>query len=210
MDTKKEKQKHSNDQHHSFIEDLQAIIIASTLVGLGVFFFKQAGLLTGGTAGLALLLSKITSFSFGILFFLLNLPFYYFAFKRMGKDFTIKTFVSIFLVSLIADHTGKVFVIAKINPVYGALVGGFLIGIGALVLFRHKGSLGGFNILALFLQDHYKISAGKILAVLDSSILIASFFVFDLWKIAISILGALALNMILTFNHKPGRYTGCS
>lgn len=203
-------QNNSTSQQHKLIDDIQAIVISSTLVGLGVFFFKQSGLLTGGTAGLALLISKITSFSFGSLFFMFNLPFYYFAFKRMGSLFTIKTFVAVFLVSLIADNTGRVLVLREIHPLYGALAGGFLIGVGMLLLFRHKASLGGFNIMALFLQDQYKISAGKTLVMLDISILIASFFVVKPWLLAISILGALAINLIITMNHKPGRYNGFS
>ncbi len=44
--------------------------------------FNQAGLLIGSTAGMAFLLHYVTDISFGKLFFVVNLPFYWFA----GRD----------------------------------------------------------------------------------------------------------------------------
>ncbi|MBB3233032.1 YitT family protein [Halomonas stenophila] len=39
-------------------------------------------------------------------------------------------------------------------------MGGSLIGLGMRVLFRHRTSLGGINILALFLQQRHGWRAG--------------------------------------------------
>jgi uncharacterized membrane-anchored protein YitT (DUF2179 family) len=77
---------------------------------------------------------------------------------------------------------------------------------GMLVIFRHKMSLGGFNILALFLQERFGIRAGKVQMGLDCSIVVLSLFVVDIYLIGLSILGAIATNLILAMNHKPGRY----
>ena len=41
------------DKDHNLRENLLALILGSALVSLGVIFFNQVGLLTGGTAGLA-------------------------------------------------------------------------------------------------------------------------------------------------------------
>ena len=57
--------------------------------------FQQAGLLSGGTAGVAFLLHCAMGITFGKAFFLLNLPFDWFdwfAWTRMGREFTLKTF----------------------------------------------------------------------------------------------------------------------
>ena len=60
---------------HPLYEDVLALLTAAGFVSLGIFLFHQVGLLTGGTAGLALLLQQVTGLSFGLLFFAMNLPF---------------------------------------------------------------------------------------------------------------------------------------
>jgi len=49
---------------------------------------------------------------------------------------------------------------AELNLVYAAVFGGFAMGVGLLILFRHRASLGGVNILALFLQERFGLRAG--------------------------------------------------
>ena len=74
------------------------------------------------------------------------------------------------------------------------------------MLFRHKASLGGVNILALYLQDRSGIRAGKFQMVVDACIVTASLFVVSLPMLAASIAGATLLNLIIAMNHRPGRY----
>ncbi|RTZ18298.1 YitT family protein [Vibrio aquaticus] len=194
------------DKEHSLRENMLALVLGSALVSLGVIFFNKVGLLTGGTAGLAIFLTKVSDFSFGQIFFALNLPFYVLSVTRMGWRFTLNTFVAVSIVSLAVDHLHHVIEIARIEPIYAALLGGGLIGMGMLVIFRHKMSLGGFNILALFLQDRYGIRAGKVQMALDCTIVVMSLFIVDITLILLSIGGAIATNLILAMNHKPGRY----
>ncbi|MBW3698274.1 YitT family protein [Vibrio sp. T187] len=194
------------DQDHNLRENLLALVLGSALVSLGVIFFSKVGLLTGGTAGLAIFLTKVSDFSFGQVFFALNLPFYILSVTRMGWRFTVNTFIAVTIVSLAVDHLHNVIQIAEIHSLYAALLGGGLIGIGMLVIFRHKMSLGGFNILALYLQERFGIRAGKIQMLLDCTIVVLSLFIVDIQLILLSILGAIATNLILAMNHKPGRY----
>lgn len=194
------------DKEHSLRENILALLLGCALVSLGVIFFNKVGLLTGGTAGLAIYLTKVTDFSFGEVFFAINLPFYLLSVTRMGWRFTLNTFVAVSLVSFAVDYLHNIIEIARIDSLYAALLGGGLIGIGMLVIFRHKMSLGGFNILALFLQDRYGIRAGKVQMGLDCTIVVLSFFTVELPLILLSIVGAIATNLILTMNHKPGRY----
>ncbi|QIT55314.1 YitT family protein [Aquisalimonas sp. 2447] len=191
-------------------EDVMAILVGTLFVALGVTLYTQARLLTGSTAGMAFLLQYATGWRFGAWFFLINLPFYYLAIKRMGWSFTLRTFVAIGLVSLFSELTGKWLVIESLNPLYASLMGGSLIGIGMLVLFRHRCSLGGINILALYLQDRYGLRAGYVQLGIDGLIMLVAFLVLPADRVGLSVLGALALNLIIALNHKPGRYMGVS
>lgn len=191
---------------HSLLEDVMAILIGTLLVSFGVVMFKQAGLLTGSTAGIAFLLHYQTGLSFGLAFFLINIPFYWLAWKRMGKVFTIRTFIAVSLLSLFTGLHGQFLDFGTLNPLYSGLIGGLMMGMGFIALFRHKASLGGINILALFLQDRYGLRAGKFQLGLDFVILFASLFLVSWQALLGSLVGAAAMNLVIGFNHRPDRY----
>ena len=197
----------SGPNRHNYLDDLQAILTGSLIVAIGLVFIKQAGLLTGGTAGLAFLIHYSTGFNFGLVLFLANSPFYLLSLKRMGWDFTLKTVVTVLMVALLTESIPLVINITEINPFFAAVGGGLLMGVGMLILFRHRASMGGFNILVLYLQDRFGWRAGKVQMLLDCTILTAALSILTPWLLIASILGAILLNFALAVNHKPGRYT---
>ena len=99
---------------------------------------------------------------------------------------------------------------AELNVVYAAVFGGFAIGVGLLILFRHRASLGGVNILALFLQERFGLRAGTFQMGIDALIVMAAVFVVPADKVLLSVLGAVALNLVLAINHRADRYMGVS
>lgn len=191
---------------HTLFEDAQALITGTLCISLGVALFKHAGLLTGGTAGLAFLLHYLSGVNFGTLFFVINLPFYWIAWRRMGRAFTVKTFVAVALLSGLVELQPLVLSVAALHPLYAAIMGGLLMGAGFLMLFRHQASLGGVGIVALVLQQDHGWRAGKVQMAVDCAIVLAALFVVEPQRIAYSLVGAVALNLTLAVNHKPGRY----
>ncbi len=196
------------DLAHSLLEDIQALLVAPLFMALAVMFFRQAGLLTGGTAGLAFLFHYLSGWRFGLLFFLINLPFYVFAVRTLGWAFTFKTFAAVALLSAYSELLPRLLSLAHLNVVFAAIMAGLLAGISLLILIRHKASLGGLGVLAIFLQERYGIRAGKFQMGADCAIVLASFLVVDPWHVLLSVLGAVALNLVIAVNHRPGRYMG--
>ena len=198
----------TNSDHipHSWAEDALAILFGTLLVSFGIVMLKQAGALTGSTAGIAFLISYISPLSFGGAFFLINLPFYWLAVRQMGWEFTLKTFSAVALVSLFT-HLHPMFMhFSSLNPFYAALFGNIVMGMGFIVLFRHKASLGGVNILALWLQKRIGLRAGKLQMAVDTCVVLASLWVVSLPMLLASVCGAVILNLIIAMNHRPGRY----
>lgn len=187
-------------------EDVQALFTGTLFVALGVIMFRECGLLTGGTAGLAFLLHYATGWNFSLLFFVINLPFYGLALRRMGKVFTLKTFAAVGLLAALAQWVPQWIHIDQLSTGFAAVAGGLLMGTGMLILFRHRASLGGFNVLVLWLQERFGWRAGKVQMAFDCAIVLAAFAVVDWQQIAWSVLGAVVLNMTLAINHRPGRY----
>jgi uncharacterized membrane-anchored protein YitT (DUF2179 family) len=191
---------------HQLHEDAQALLTGTLFVALGVIMFRHTGLLTGGTAGLAFLLHYATGWNFSLVFFLINLPFYGLAFKRMGWVFTAKTFAAVALLALLAQWVPEWITFGKLSTGFAAVAGGLLMGAGMLMLFRHRASLGGFNVLVLYLQERFGWRAGHVQMAFDCAIVLAAFAVGDWQQIIWSVVGAIVLNMTLAINHRPGRY----
>ncbi|MCH7351135.1 YitT family protein [Acinetobacter sp. NIPH 1958] len=191
---------------HSKIEDALAMLIGTFILSFAMTLLQQAGIMTGGTAGLSLLLHYITDIKFGVLFFLINIPFYYFAYKKMGIALVVKTFIAVALLAGFTEIIPQFFHLSDVNPIYATIFANVLMGVSFLILFRHRSSLGGINLLALYLQERFNIAAGKVQLGIDLIILLASLFFVD-WKlILISILGVIILNSIVLLNHKTTRY----
>ncbi|TNF60553.1 MAG: YitT family protein [Burkholderiales bacterium] len=187
-------------------EDLQALLTGTLFVALGVIMFRHAGLLTGGTAGLAFLLHYATGWNFSLLFMAVNLPFYGLAWRRMGAVFTLKTFAAVALLAAFVQWLPRWIAFDQLSTGFAAVAGGLLMGAGMLMLFRHRASLGGFNVLVLYLQERCGWRAGRIQMVFDCAIVLAALAVVDVGLIAWSVAGAVVLNLALAINHRPGRY----
>ena len=191
---------------HTFFEDAQAIFTGTLFVSLALILVAQVRLLTGSTAGVAFVLHYATGISLGKLFFAINLPFYWFAWRRMGREFTFKTFVAISLLSALAEWSPKLFAIERLHPGYAAVLGGLLLGSGCLFLARHRASLGGVTILSLYLQQSRGWRAGKVQMGIDCVIVLLALTVVEPSRVAYSVLAAVVMNLFIAVNHKPGRY----
>jgi uncharacterized membrane-anchored protein YitT (DUF2179 family) len=191
---------------HTVFDDVQALVTGTLFVALGLVLFRHAGLMTGGTAGLALIGHYASGERFGAWLFAINLPFYVFAWRRMGAVFTLKTFVAVALLSAMAEVLPQVLVLQSVQPAFAALGGGLMMGTGMLILFRHRASLGGMNVLVLWLQERFGWRAGVVQLALDACILVAALPWVEPAGLALSVAGAAAMNVALALNHRPDRY----
>lgn len=195
-----------NLSRHTLFEDAQALLTGTLLIALAVLMYRHAGLLSGGTAGLAFLAHYASGWAFGALFFVINLPFYWLAWRHMGRAFTLKTLVAVLLLSLLTELLPRWLSFQTLQPLLAAVLGGMLMGTGFLILFRHRASLGGVGIIALVLQEQRGWRAGHVQMAIDAAIVAGAFALVEPLRVFFSILGALALNMVLAINHRPGRY----
>lgn len=191
---------------HSKVEDALALLSGTALIALAVTMFQHAQLLSGGTAGIAFLLHYGMGWGFGPVFFVLNLPFYVLAWRRMDRAFLVKTMIAVALLSLLTEITPRFISFGQLVPLYAALVGGVLLGVGFLILFRHRASLGGTGILAFWLQETRGWRAGHVQMGVDGLVLLLALVLVPLPQVGLSVAGAVVMNLILAINHRAGRY----
>lgn len=191
---------------HSATEDGMAFLLGTSLCSIGLLMLTHLGLVTGQTAGLAVLISYLTGWSFGAVFFVINLPFYALAWLRMGPRFSIKSFIAVALLSAISTVLPRYISFATLDPLIGVLFIGAFTGLGLMVLFRHGASLGGIGVLALYLQDKTGLRAGWTQLAFDAALFGAAAFVLAPDRVALSLLGAVVVNLIIGVNHRKDRY----
>lgn len=192
--------------NHSTLEDLQGLSLGVFLCAFALQFLTFSGLITGQTAGIAVILSYLGGWPFGVVFFLINIPFYALAWFRIGKVFTLKSLASVTALSVLTEVLPNLFSIGSIATPLSAIIFGSLTGLGLLAMFRHNGSLGGMGILALLVQDKTGFRAGYVQLVADAVIFSVALLLFPWTTVAWSVLAAVVLNLIIAINHRRDRY----
>lgn len=179
-----------------------SIVEGCLLVALGIHLLQASNLLISGTAGLGLILIQVTELSFGQVFFLLNLPFYVLSWWTLGPGFTLRTFFSIALLSLLSELMSQ-FMVLSVHPLLASALGGLLVGFGLIILFRHQASLGGLNILAVYLERRFNWHASITLLVGDLGILLLALALLDPLQVMASLIAFLALTSVVKRYHRP-------
>lgn len=191
---------------HTPLEDAQGFSVALTTLSIGLVLIAELGFITGQTAGLALVISYLLNASFSWVFWLINIPFYLLAWFRMGPEFTLKSAMCVTVVSLLVAWIPDWMRFEHLDPLFGTIAFGCLAGYGLLGAFRHKGSVGGLGVVALYAQDQFGIRAGLVQLGFDAILFTVAFFLFEPGRVLYSILGALILNGIIAFNHRRDIY----
>ena len=195
---------------HTRFEDAYALGVGCILIAVGLAMLRGAKLVTGGTAGLALLMSRFVPVTPGVLFALLNLPFFLLAARVMGGWFTLKTIIvsiGIAAMSLIIEATTR---IASGNPAVAAIAGGTLLGMGTLALARHGAGVGGVGVVTLWLQSARGWNAGRTQIAIDAVVLAAASVFLQPHRLFWSAISAAMMASVVYLWHRPGRYTGTS
>ena len=193
---------------HTFLEDAQGLSTGVFFCALGLTILTHLGLITGQMAGIAVILSYVTGYSFGLIFLLINLPFYWLAWTRMGRAFTLKSLGCVTALAILSELIPMGLVIDRLDPALGALIFGLITGTGLLVVFRHGGSMGGLGVVALLIQDRTGFQAGWFQLSVDLAIFAAALLLFPASVVLYSLLGAVVINVLIAINHRRDRYLG--
>lgn len=191
---------------HSLAEDAQGIAYGAGMAAFAITILTHLGLITGQTAGLAVLISYLSGYGFGPVFFAVNLPFYWLGYRRMGLAFTLKTFAAVGLMSGISILMPAWVQFQSLSTPVGAILFGAISGSALLALFRHGASLGGVGILALILQDKTGFRAGHTQLIFDAALFAVALTALPAVTVMWSALGALVVNLVIAINHRRDRY----
>ncbi len=191
---------------HSLIEDAQGLAYGGFMAAFGILLLTHLGFVTGQTAGLAVLIAYATGWKFGWIYLVVNLPFYWLGYRRMGLAFTVKTFLAVGILSGLSLVLPQFIELGPINPIVGGILFGAISGSALLALFRHGASLGGVGIVGLILQDKTGFRAGYTQMIFDLCLFGLAFTLLDPVRVAYSLIGSVVINLVIAINHRRDRY----
>ncbi|MFC3395701.1 YitT family protein [Brenneria rubrifaciens] len=191
---------------HTLKDDIYGLTLGVMFIAVGLNMLKLSGMVTGGIAGIALLISYYVPLSIGLLFVVANIPFMIFCYFSMGRAFTLKTLIVNLALSLATQGIPHFITISYIHPLFSALIGGTFLGMGILSLARHNASVGGTGVVTLWLYRRFNMNVGKTQMLLDLLVFSLSLINMSAMLLFWSAISALAMNAMLMNWHKPGRY----
>lgn len=140
------------------------VLVGSLIYSIGVnIFIIPHKLLSGGVAGIAIILQYLTKIPSGYFIILINIPIFLIGIKIVNKEFGIFSFIGMISMSIFLIFTRQFQSYYYMpDPLISSLCGGVLTGIGAGIVFKSRASQGGTDIIAVVIKKKYGISIGNI------------------------------------------------
>lgn len=149
--------------------------------GLGLFLVPNH-IIDGGVTGISLLVQALTGIPFSVLIIVLNLPFFYLGYKRLGAGLAVSATYAIVVLSVFSSYF-ETMQPATTDPFLSTIFGGIIIGIGVGIVIKSGGSTDGTEIVAIYMDNKSSFSVGEIVMFFNFFILGAAGFVFS-WNSA--------------------------
>jgi uncharacterized membrane-anchored protein YitT (DUF2179 family) len=177
------------------IRDYIVITIGAICVAVSVdLFFVPNEVITGGVTGVAIILNDLFGTPIGLVILLINIPLLIAGFRYLGGFvFGVRTIYATVVLSFAIDLLAPVidqYLQAPRDPLLYTLYGGLLDGLGVGLVFRSRGTTGGVDIVARFLQRWRGVAMGRSLLVMNVLVFAAAAYLFPLDKLLYALLAA--------------------
>ncbi len=148
-------------------------------------FLVPNKIIDGGIIGISIMAHYKTLLPLGMFTFVLNLPFIFLAWKKMGKLFVFSTFYAVSMLS-VAIQMIPVWTQGKhvSEPFLACIFGGVILGVGVGLILRSNASTDGTEIIAITLARKVAFSVGEVIMFFNLFIFMAAGIVFDSWQSA--------------------------
>jgi len=183
----------------AIIRDTILIILGILSAGMGLKgFLLSSHFIDGGVTGISMLLSDVTTLPISILIFVINVPFLWLGYRKLGLSFAIRSTLAI---------AGLSICLALINfpdvthdKLLTAVFGGFFIGVGIGLAMRGGAVLDGTEIAALLVSKKTQVAkVSDIILILNVVIFSVAAFLLGIESALYSILTYLAASKMIDF-----------
>ena len=168
------------------------LIIGPFLLAVGYVLFQVPfNIVAGGLSGLSLIINSFTGWPIGIMYWIMNIPMFILGFIYLGRwPFLIRTLIAVTIFSFLIDWL-QIILPTLVTPypvtdnlLLATIYGGIIGGIGAGLLYRAGGTVGGTSIIGRILQNKTGLPLSQAYFFADGIIILLAGIVFG-WEMAL-------------------------
>ena len=196
------------------IDRILMTVIGNVLYACGVnLMINPIHLYSGGFTGIAQLIRLfLTGFLhipeipgldyMGIIYFAINIPLFFMAYRVMGRKFCITTLISIAMASAFLAFIPVPAVPIVDDRILASVVGGLGSGVGAGLVLRAGSSQGGQDVIGVCLaKTHPNFKVGTIGIIISICIYTICLFIYDIPTVMYSIIFAVVTGLAIDRVH---------
>ncbi|PNQ73154.1 hypothetical protein C1T31_09230 [Hanstruepera neustonica] len=141
--------------------------------------------LDGGLMGISILIHEFYHIDVSIPLVLLNMPFVYIGYKKIGKNFAAHAFLAVILLGIVMS----VLPVPEITKDHflTAVFGGVFVGLGIGFVIRGGGVIDGLEVIAEYSNKKFGLSTNEIIMAINTTIFLIIAFYLGLEKAMYSI-----------------------
>jgi len=157
------------------------LVIGCFLIALSFnLFLLPNKIASGGLPGLSVVLNKILGMRPAYIQWGINTPLFLFGVLKHGRSFGLKTIIGSFSIPLFVLLTSGFSALTH-NVLIGAVIGGIGTGLGLGLVFKAKGTVGGFSLAARLLHDYSNLKISTLILLLNGSVVFLAGLVFGFY-----------------------------
>lgn len=183
----------------NIFKDAILILLGILSAGMGLKgFLLSSHFIDGGVTGVSMLVADTTNISISVLIFIINVPFLWLGYRKLGIQFAVKSTLAIAGLSLCIALIQ--FPDVTHDKLLTAVFGGFFIGVGIGLAMRGGAVLDGTEIAALLVSKKTQlIKISDFILILNVLIFSAAAFFLGIEPALYSILTYLAASKMVDF-----------
>ncbi len=155
-------------------------------------FLLPSKILTGGVAGIAILLKPFIPLEEDYIVTVLAVLFYILGAIFLGRKFAIHTAISTVVYPLCLILINRYVPRISCEPILASMYGGLLGGIGIGIVFRQGGSTGGTDVPPLIMNKYLGIDVDKAVGFVDALTVIAGIIIYGPEAVLVGLISVFA------------------
>ena len=170
-----------------WIANYLMILAGAFILAAGfVFFITPHKIVPGGVYGISIVLHYLIGTPVGAMALAFDVPLTLIAVKILGPRFGAKTVVGFVATAVFVDGLTFLYGTQPLitdDVLLSSIVGGVFSGVGLGLIFKTKATSGGTDIVAMIISKYTHLPVGRLLILVDSTIVLFGLIVFKDWKI---------------------------
>ena len=187
-----------------FIRDLLIVLLGNVILALAVgLFLLPNEILTGGIAGVAILLAPFVPLESGTIVMILSLVLLVVGWAFLGTKFMLTTIISSLVYPSLLMLVQEFIKAPNVDPLLASLYGGLLGGVGVGLVIKMGSSTGGMDIPPLIIHRLTGFDVSKAVMIIDALTVGFGLWIYGIEDVLVGLISvyttSLAISKVLTF-----------